>query len=376
VKSQGIRVEVRVDLGARGYDIRIGDDFSSLFDLQGKGNTALVVADSNTGPLYAQPVMAALAAVGFCCDYTEVPAGESSKSLSEAGVLLETAVQRGLDRKSLLVALGGGVIGDLVGFTAAIYLRGISFLQVPTSLLAMVDSAVGGKTGVNLPQGKNLVGSFYQPVAVAVNLATLQSLPEREYRSGLAEVVKYGVLADEDFFAMLEREKEGLLRREPALLASVVARCCEIKADVVSRDEREGGLRAILNYGHTLGHAIEAVCGYGMWLHGEAVALGMVFASQLSQDIAGLLPEDTDRIRGLLEGLGLPVRLPDDPGWERLRAVMSADKKAERRVPTFVLAEAIGRVRHGCRVSEQMLVAAYQRAFRAVSARGGVPCLQ
>ena len=353
---------VRVDLGARGYDIRIGAEFASLLQVKGDGRSALILADSNTGPLYRDVVSRVLASCGFVCSYLEIPAGESSKCLAQLGRVLEHAVEAGLDRKSMVVALGGGVVGDLGGFAAAVYLRGVAFLQVPTSLLAMVDSAVGGKTGINLPHGKNLVGAFYQPVAVAVNLQTLQTLPEREYRSGLAEVIKYGIIYDAGFFALLEREQAALLRRDESVLGQVIARCCEIKADVVSRDEREGGMRAILNYGHTLGHAIEAVCGYGAYLHGEAISLGMVYANHISEICCGFSASASQRVRELLESLGLPVQFDRSVAWERLRAVMSADKKAERRVPMFVLAEDIGAVRFGCEVPEQEL----QRAYAAL----------
>ena len=352
---------VRVDVEGRGYDIRIGDDFRTTLQVAGEGRSALVVADTHTGPLYAQEVQQVLTAGGYVCSYFEIPAGETSKSLAQLGAVLERAVGAGLDRKSLIVALGGGVVGDLAGFAAAVYLRGVSFLQIPTSLLAMVDSAVGGKTGINLPQGKNLVGAFYQPMAVGIHLDTLHSLPEREYRSGLAEVVKYGIIYDADFFAFLEREQAALLRRDRDVLASVVARCCEIKAEVVGKDEREGGLRAILNYGHTLGHAIEAVGGYGALLHGEAIAIGMVYANGVSQAVTGLSQSECVRVETLLTAFGLPVGLPHAFGWEALRDVMSADKKADRRVPTFVLAEALGKVRFGCQVPEEVLATVYAR---------------
>jgi 3-dehydroquinate synthase len=251
------------------------------------------------------------------------------------------------------------VIGDLAGYAAASYLRGVAFLQVPTSLLAMVDSSVGGKTGINLKQGKNLVGAFYQPQAVSINLDTLDSLPEREYLSGLAEVVKYGLIYDADFFALLENEQESLLARDKAILSTVVARCCQIKADVVAQDEKEGGLRAILNYGHTLGHAIEAVCGYGCYLHGEAIAIGMAYANELSRQTLGLSDESCARITTLLARFGLPVALSNDVGWDALRAVMSTDKKAQRGLPKFVLIPEIGHARFGCEVSEDILRRAY-----------------
>ncbi len=359
-KGDGMEKVVHVDLADRGYDIRIGPDFGSTLEAAGEGRAALILADSHTGPLYRDAVCHMLENNGFICSYLEIPAGESSKCLSQLGAILEHAVEAGLDRKSLLVALGGGVIGDLGGFAASVYLRGISFLQIPTSLLAMVDSAVGGKTGINLPQGKNLVGAFHQPVSVAVNLATLETLPEREYRSGLAEVVKYGIIYDEDFFGYLEKEQDALLRRDAAVLAHVIGRSCEIKAAVVAQDEREGGLRAILNYGHTLAHAIEAVFGYGVYLHGEAVSLGIVYANCVSEARCGLSSDASRRVQDLLEGFGLPVHIPRDVEWNPLRAVMSTDKKAQRGVPKFVLAERIGAVQFGFEVSEEALEAAYR----------------
>lgn len=344
---------VRVALGARSYDIRIGQGFADVLSGLGDYKRAVLVADSNTGPLYADAVGRVLSERGIAWSPLLVPAGEPSKSLAQVGVLLEAAVEAGLDRRCLVVALGGGVVGDLAGFVAAIYLRGVPFMQLPTSLLAMVDSAVGGKTGVNLPQGKNLVGAFYQPVQVGVNLDTLLTLPDREYRSGLAEVVKYGILHDAAFFAELERQVDAMLGRDPEVLQQVVARCCEIKADVVRQDEREGGLRAILNYGHTLGHALEAVLGYGQLLHGEAVAIGMIYANTLSERICGFPAADAERVKALLVRMGLPVSCADLPlEWQSIRAAMATDKKASEQVPLFVLAQGLGRVQPGLRVDE------------------------
>ncbi len=352
--------DVRVDLGPRTYDICIGQGFAEVLGGINRYTRALVVHDTNTGPAFEQEVGRALQLQGIDWTGVSLPAGEASKSLSEVGRLLEVAVEAGLDRRSVVVALGGGVVGDLAGFVAAVYLRGVPFLQVPTSLLAMVDSAVGGKTGVNLPQGKNLVGAFYQPVRVGVNLDTLKTLPEREYRSGLAEVIKYGIIYDRSFFEQLEGCCDGLLARDPSILRDVIARCCEIKASVVQQDERESGLRAILNYGHTFGHALEAVSGYGSLLHGEAVSVGTVFANLLSEKVCGFPSSEAGRVRQLLARVGLPVSLPSAPGWSALRAVMSTDKKAARQVPLFVLAERIGSVRVGVQVPEPELVATYE----------------
>jgi 3-dehydroquinate synthase len=348
--------QVKVELGDRSYNINVGSEFEMLCD--GGGRAALMVSDSNVDPLYGDICAELLRKHGFTVARAVVPAGESTKSLEKAADLFEAAVEAHLDRKSCIVALGGGVVGDLAGFVAGTYLRGVSLIQVPTSLLAMVDSSVGGKTAVNLPQGKNLVGVFHQPLEVIINLETLETLPEREYISGLAEVVKYGVIMDAEFFELLEANAEALLKRERTVLAEIVGRCCEIKAEVVGADEREGGLRAILNYGHTLGHAIENSCGYGELLHGEAVALGMVYAGILSVQSRGLNGTAAQRIVELMRRLKLPVdksALPRELSWEKLRDIMSADKKAERAIPSFVLASEVGKVDFGCKIGEESL---------------------
>jgi len=254
------------------------------------------------------------------------------------------------------VALGGGVVGDLAGFVAATYLRGIPFVQVPTSLLAQVDSSVGGKTGVNLKSGKNLVGAFYQPRLVLCDQDTFKTLPKREYLSGLAEVFKYGIIYDATFFARLERDLPKLLKRDPATLADIVARCCEIKADVVGQDETEGGLRAILNFGHTIGHAIENSSGYGTFLHGEAIAIGQVAAGELSARRLGLPAEDVERIRRLFMRAGLPVTIAlNAVRRKKLLAAMLLDKKVSGGEVKFVLAEKIGKVAWGQAVPAAMI---------------------
>ncbi|RME91070.1 MAG: 3-dehydroquinate synthase, partial [Verrucomicrobia bacterium] len=261
-----------------------------------------------------------------------------------------------LERRSFVVALGGGVVGDLAGFIAATYLRGIPFVQVPTSLLAQVDSSVGGKVGVNLPAGKNLVGAFYQPRLVLCDLDTLDTLPERELRAGLAEVIKYGIIWDAALFRRLERDLEKLLRREEGPMASVVARCCRIKADVVAQDEKESGLRAILNFGHTVGHALENISGYGRYLHGEAIAIGQVAAARMSARLLGLPARDVERIRALLERAGLPVRVRLSPArLEKLFEAMRLDKKVSGGEVKFVLADAIGRVRFGVKAPPEVI---------------------
>jgi 3-dehydroquinate synthase len=277
--------------------------------------------------------------------------------LTELSRLWEAFARLRLDRRSVVIALGGGVIGDLAGFAAATYLRGIDLVQLPTTLLAQVDASVGGKTAIDLPEGKNLVGAFYQPRWVVADVGTLASLPPRELRAGLAEVIKYGVIADETLFDFLERERDAVLAGEPERLAQIVLRSCRIKADVVREDEREGGLRAILNYGHTAGHAVEALAGYAGLLHGECVAIGMEAAARLSVRLGMLAPGDAERQRRLLEAYGLPVALP--PGQEP-RAILDAmrwDKKTVGDEIRFVLARGIGIVEWGCRAADDQVLA-------------------
>lgn len=355
--------KVRVELGERSYGIRVGSNLEpgdSLGDTV--GTRVLLVTDSNVGPLYAERCASALSARGCDVVVAEVPAGELSKELGQVGALYDRALDAGLDRHAVVVALGGGMVGDLAGFVAATVLRGVRLIQVPTSLLAMVDSSVGGKTGINRPQGKNLVGAFYQPMEVTADLDALSTLPDREYVSGLAEVVKYGIIWDVALFEELEANVSGLRARDIVLLERVVARCCEIKSEVVAIDERESGVRAILNFGHTLGHAIESAVGYGTWLHGEAVAVGMVYAVHLSAQEKGFSGEERDRVVRLLTELGLPVSLHasgKDVSWASLRSAMSSDKKTRAGVPRFVLAERLGGVVFGCEVSDAALEQAY-----------------
>ena len=331
----------------------------------------LIVSDSNVDPLHGDRCEDVLRRRGLTVSRAVVPAGESSKSLERLAGLYETAVAAGLDRSSLVVALGGGMVGDLAGFLAATFLRGIGVAQVPTTLLAMVDSSVGGKTAVNLPQGKNLVGAFHQPVEVAADITTLRTLPDREYVSGLAEVVKYGVIWDAAFFELLERNVERLLSRDEDLLEEIVARCCEIKAEVVAVDELEAGARAILNFGHTLGHALEGVAGYGRWLHGEAVAAGMEYAARLSCALRGFPEEEERRLAELLSSLGLEracraARRGGESSWPDLRQAMSADKKTRRGALRLVLAERLGSVVFGCEPPEEVLEEAYSALVRDV----------
>jgi 3-dehydroquinate synthase len=354
---------VKVPLGERSYAIKIS---SGLLERLGPdcrqlrlGKRCAVIADANTAPRFASQAIRSLKTSGFDPALVVVPAGETAKSLKTVHACCDQLAAHRLERKSFIVALGGGVVGDLAGFVAATYLRGIPFVQVPTTLLAQVDSSVGGKVGVNLKAGKNLVGAFHQPRFVVCDLDTLSTLPEREFRAGLAEVIKYGVIYDAALFRRLEREMPKLLAREPHTLAAAIGRCCEIKAEVVSQDETESGLRQILNFGHTIGHAIEAVSRYGKYLHGEAISIGQIAAAELSAKLLGLPVAEVERIRNLFLSAGLPVAINLAPKQrKRLLAAMKLDKKVSGGEVKFVLAERIGKVRWGNRVPDALLEAA------------------
>jgi 3-dehydroquinate synthase len=354
---------VRVDLGPRSYDIAItSDDAPGLgpFARQRapRGRQAFVVTDANAAP-HARRAADALARAGFAAKLEVLEPGESRKSLAAAAELYDRLADWPADRQTLVVAVGGGVVGDLAGFVAATYARGLPLLMVPTTLLAMVDSSVGGKVGVNHPRAKNLIGAFHQPVGVWIDTATLATLPPREYRSGLAEVVKYGAALDGEFFDYLEAHAETLTHRHPLTVGYVVARCCRLKADVVERDEREEtGVRVVLNYGHTFAHAFESVGGYGSWLHGEAVAAGMVCASRLSERRGLVSAEATGRQRRLLERFGLPVE--PRPEWEadELLASMRRDKKNQGGRLRLVLLQRVGAVAAADDVTDDEVVAA------------------
>jgi 3-dehydroquinate synthase len=338
---------IRVQLGERSYDIAITSDeaseIGSFARQRAKGNVAFVVTDEHVIE-HADRVTASLRAADFSPLLVSLPSGESQKSLTVASYLYDHLAEARADRRTLVVAVGGGVIGDLAGFVAATWNRGLPLLMVPTTLLAMVDSSVGGKVGVNHPRGKNLIGAFHQPVGVWIDSAFLSSLPDREYRSGLAEVVKYGVILDADFFAYLERNAAAILARDAECIRHVVARSCRLKADVVERDEREEtGLRVVLNYGHTFAHAFETVGGYGTWLHGEAVAAGMVCASRLAER-RGLIDADiTERQIRLLRTFGLPIA-PERWPLDDLIVAMRSDKKTVGGRLRFVLPKRLGEV--------------------------------
>ena len=321
--------ELQVELGARRYPIRIGrgllDQPEALAALV-TGRHALVVTDGNVAPHYLARVQSALA--GKAVQALVLPPGEQEKTLARFTEVMATLAAMGASRDATVVALDGGVVGDLAGFAAACWMRGVRFVQLPTTLLAMVDSSVGGKTAVDLPQGKNLVGAFHQPAAVLADTATLDTLPEREFSAGLAEVVKYGAIADAGFFAWLEDNAEALMARNPDALAHAIATSCRHKAGIVARDETEQGERMLLNFGHTFGHAIETGQGYGGLLHGEAIAVGMVLAARLSADRGRAPWSDTARLAALLERFDLPVALPAGLSGEMLLGHMKLDKKA------------------------------------------------
>ena len=340
--------EVTVPLQDRSYPILIGAGILPQIGERarqvGIRGAVAVVQDAAVSEWYGPQVRQSLEAAGYRVVVVEVPSGEASKCLDQLGRFYDAFAAARLDRTSAVVALGGGVVGDLAGFAAASYLRGIDFIQVPTTLLAQVDSSVGGKTGIDLSAGKNLVGAFHQPRLVLADLATLETLPRREFVAGMAEVIKYGIIVDPELFAYLEQNSEAVLSHQPDVLAHLVARSCEIKAEVVGRDERESGLRAILNYGHTVGHAVEAVAGYGRYLHGEAIALGAVAAGELSRRLAGLTAADAARIEALLARYGLPVRLDEELPEAQLFQAMRLDKKVREGELRFVLARRIGEV--------------------------------
>lgn len=339
---------VRVQLGERSYDIDIG---SGLCDTVGpfvaarrKLTHAVLITDHNVLVPHAQRVADSLRKAGARVDLLPVAAGEETKSMAVLNDLWQKLLELGTDRKSVVVAVGGGVIGDLAGFVAASYARGLAFFQIPTTLLAQVDSSVGGKVGINLPAAKNMVGAFWQPHGVLIDIDVLKTLPDREYRSGLAEVVKYGVILDEAFFEYLEEQIESLNNRDAEVLNYVVARCCRLKADVVENDEREEtGLRAVLNYGHTFCHAIESVTGYGQFLHGEAVAIGMIAASRLAELLGRVDSQFTARQHSLLSKLKLPVVVPP-VDHQLLISAMQKDKKVEHGRLRFVLPTRMGHV--------------------------------
>ena len=318
---------VEVDLGDRSYPIFIGEQLFAQVDIAGliKGRQVMIVTNETIAPLYLAALRDQLPALQV--DEVILPDGESFKTLDTLNLIFDALLEMRHNRTTTLIALGGGVIGDMTGFAAASYQRGVDFIQIPTTLLSQVDSSVGGKTGVNHPRGKNMIGAFYQPKAVLADTDVLKTLPKRELAAGLAEVIKYGLIYDVEFLAWLEQNIDGLNACDPELLAYAIKRSCEIKAEVVAQDERESGIRAILNLGHTFGHAIETEQGYGNWLHGEAVGAGMWMAADLSHRLGWISAGDLARTETLLRRANLPVRAPENMSPERFIELMSLDKK-------------------------------------------------
>ncbi len=341
--------QVHINLAERSYPIVIGPALlgdPATYAQIPSASTALIVSNTTVSPLYAQQLQAALGGRYKKVLLTVLPDGEVYKEWQTLQLIFDALLENGCDRKTVLFALGGGVVGDMTGFAAASYMRGVPFVQVPTTLLAQVDSSVGGKTAINHPLGKNMVGAFYQPQLVVCDLDVLKTLPARELSAGLAEVIKYGPIADLDFLGWIEASMDALLARDPAALAHAVKRSCEIKAWVVGQDERELGLRAILNFGHTFGHAIESGLGYGQWLHGEGVGCGMVMAAHLSQRLGLVDAQFVERLVRLVARAGLPVKGPilspaDNAG--RYLELMRVDKKSEAGEIRFVVIEGPGR---------------------------------
>ena len=346
-----------VALGERAYPIHIGDGvLGHAGELLAPHlrQHAVIVTNATVAAHYLAPLRATLGERGVRTDIVLIPDGEAHKNMSTLADVLTRLIECHAERRTLMIALGGGVVGDLAGFAAAIYQRGMPCVQIPTTLLAQVDSSVGGKTAVNHPLGKNMIGAFWQPQAVLIDTRCLATLPDREYRSGLAEVVKYGAIHDAAFFAWLETHADALHRRDAAALVEAIYTSCRIKADIVARDERETGERAHLNFGHTFGHAIETGAGYGEWLHGEAVSAGMVLAARLSAMLNGVAQRDVERIGALLHRLDIPTAAPR-MSFEQWMALMRRDKKVEREAIRFVVLERLGRAQLRSDVGDDML---------------------
>jgi 3-dehydroquinate synthase len=352
----------RVELGPASHPVHVGagilDNLGSLAKDAGVASTRVVlITDSNVERHYAARAVEALRKTGFSPELVTVPAGEASKSISVLEVLYDRMTAAEIDRSSVVFALGGGVVGDLAGFAAASYLRGISVIQIPTTLVAQVDSSLGGKTGINHPRAKNLIGAFHQPRAIVADVDTLHTLPDREFREGLAEIIKYGAIMDAPMIADLERDLDRILKREGAILEAMVARSLRHKAAIVAADERESGLRKTLNFGHTVGHALEASAGYGSYLHGEAVAIGMTAAALLSEKFAGLSADEASRLARLIKRAGLPTAMPPKALTTEFVAALRLDKKRAENAVEFVLLERLGKAQTKRLDFDQLLAA-------------------
>jgi len=350
-----------IDLGDRSYDIRVG---RRLLQQAGAWVTEItnpsrvvVITHPSINRLYGEKLSAGFSSAKVPIHCIEVPEGERSKSLQQAEKIYDRLLEWKCDRQTVLVALGGGVIGDLTGFVAATYVRGVPFIQIPTTVLAQVDSSVGGKTAVNHPRGKNMIGAFYQPKLVVADLETLESLPEKEFKAGLAEIIKYGVIEDAALFHYLENETQKILAHDDTALAHIVATSCAIKAKVVEKDERESHYRMVLNFGHTVGHAIESLTGYSSFIHGEAVAIGMVIAAKLSQAMGYCSVDVPRRIANLIEAFGLPTRLPNLQAEDIIQSIY-LDKKTAHKKIRFILVKEIGSIEIVDDVAESLITEA------------------
>lgn len=335
---------VDVNLGDRSYPVYIGAGLIDQADFLSpyiKGRQVLIVSNEVVAPLYLNKVRSSLSNIQ--CDEFVLPDGENTKSLDTIGKLVECLLTHKHERSTTLIALGGGVVGDITGFTAACYQRGVNFIQIPTTLLAQVDSSVGGKTGVNHPLGKNMIGAFYQPQCVMIDPNVLQTLPAEQLKAGMAEVLKYGLINDSSFFYWLAENASKLLEKDSELLSRAIKICCESKASIVSADEKEEGVRALLNLGHTFGHAIENAMGYGAWLHGEAVAAGMVMSADLSMRLGWMKPGEAAEIKSIISAMGLPVQPPDNISVTQFIELMSTDKKVQNSEIRFILLQGIGK---------------------------------
>jgi len=334
---------LNVDLGDRSYPIYIGSNLLSQADLVRpyvKGAQVMIVTNETVAPLYLDKAKQLFA--GFDTETVILPDGEQYKNLQELDAIFDALLSKRFDRQCTLVALGGGVIGDMTGFAAACYQRGVNFIQIPTTLLAQVDSSVGGKTGVNHPLGKNMIGAFHQPQCVIIDTDTLNTLDDRQLSAGIAEIIKYGFIRDADFIGWLEENMGKLLSRDPDAIGYAIETSCQCKANVVAEDEKESGVRALLNLGHTFGHAIEAGTGYGNWLHGEAVGTGMLMAADLSMRQGWLSDKDVQRVEDLIDKAMLPTRAPHSIGFDRFMELMAVDKKVRAGKINFVLYKSLG----------------------------------
>lgn len=351
--------KLRVELGERSYEILIDQGSLSFIGERllrfSIGKKIAVVSNPKVAEIYSDKVLNSLKKEGFDSHLILIPDGEPYKDYFWAYHILTKLLEFGFDRKSCLIALGGGVIGDITGFVSSLFMRGIPYVQIPTTLLSQVDSSVGGKTAVNHPLGKNMIGTFWQPILVWIDVETLSTLPEREFLSGIAEVIKYGIIWDSDFFNLLENNRDKILKRDRDLLIRIIKRSCEIKSEVVSRDEREASLRAILNYGHSIGHAIEALTGYSAYLHGEAISIGMVYEAKLSNLLGFLSKDDFEKIKNILKEFGLPVEMPSLINSSDVIKAVTLDKKNVHGKIMMVIPEKIGKMKINFEVTREEL---------------------